>query len=164
MDTEVIFPEPVAARRRVAERLLEVVPCLRRLLSSESQPGDGSGSLTITQLRALGLLKRGCRLPSELARDLGVTPATSSELVEVLVRRGLVERGGEPEDRRLTPLRVTAAGLTRLEDARARALVAVEPLLEGLEPAELEVFEKGLESLLNRMRERLSSSRSGHAG
>ncbi|MHB0869981.1 MAG: MarR family winged helix-turn-helix transcriptional regulator [Chloroflexota bacterium] len=135
-----------------------------RLISSESQARDGSGSLTMTQLRALGLLKRGRRLPSELARDLGVTPATSSELVDLLVRRGMVERGDEPEDRRLTPLRVTSAGLTRLESSRARALAALDILLEGAEASELVALETGLKLLLNRIHEKTPSTGGGHAG
>ncbi|MHB8990914.1 MAG: MarR family winged helix-turn-helix transcriptional regulator [Chloroflexota bacterium] len=135
-----------------------------RLISSESQASDGSGSLTMTQLRALGLLKRGRRLPSELARDLGVTPATSSELVDLLVRRGMVERGDEPEDRRLTPLRVTSAGLTRLESSRARALAALDILLEGAEASELVALETGLKLLLNRIHEKTPSTGGGHAG
>lgn len=164
MDAELTPLEPPDPRRRVAEQLLEAVPRLMRLISSESQASDGSGSLTMTQLRALGLLKRGRRLPSELARDLGVTPATSSELVDLLVRRGMVERGDEPEDRRLTPLRVTSAGLTRLESSRARALAALDILLEGAEASELVALETGLKLLLNRIHEKTPSTGGGHAG
>ncbi len=165
MDTEPTHPEQYPERGRVAEHLLEAVPRLTRLISAEAQASDASGALTMTQLRALRLLNRGRRLPSELARDLSITPATASEVVDLLVRRGLVERGEVPEDRRLTTLQLTPTGLERLEAARARALMALERLLEKLEPADVAALERWLESLLDRLHEREpGATGSGHVG
>ena len=68
------------------------------------------GEIASRQLRVLALLQCRCRLPSELARELRVTPATASETVDLLVRRGFITRGDEPLDRRQTPLSITEAG------------------------------------------------------
>ncbi len=160
MDTELNRPEANEQKRRVAEHLLDAVPLLRRIISAESQASDPTGTLTFTQIRALSLLAQGRRLPSELARDLGITPATASEKVELLVRRGLVERSTQTEDRRLTPLRITPAGSERLAAARARSLAGLTRALEGLGPQELEALERGLEPLLKR----LLQQRAGVAG
>lgn len=141
----------LALAQKTAEQLLDAVPSLMRLISSEAQSG-GDYALTMTQLRVLGLLTRGYKLPSELARELKITPATASEVIDLLVRRGLVERGDHPQDRRLSPLQVTLAGSSRLAAARQRALKGMMRLLAGLEPADLNALERGMRLLLEALR------------
>jgi len=68
----------------------------------------------------------------ELAESIGRSPSATSRLVDGLVRRRLVERHQEPEDRRQRTLRLTQRGhaVLRVVD-RARAdqfLSAVRPL------------------------------------
>ena len=157
MDTEQHRPEEIADPQRVAEQLLEVVPRLRRIMAVEAQGGETCGTLTMTQLRVMGLLASGQRLPSELARQLRISPATASEVVDLLVRRGLVERRGQTEDRRLTPLCLTPAGLAQWSSARQRVLAALVALLAGLEPSDLSALERGLDSLAGVLRERASA-------
>ncbi len=133
---------------KAAESLLDITPRLLRIIAMEAQASGISGSLTVSQLRALALLARGDRLPSGLARELRITPATASEVADLLVRRGLVERSARAEDRRLTLLRITSAGRAQYEAARARALNSLEGLLGQLDGPELVALEHGLEHLL----------------
>jgi len=143
----------------MAERLLEIAPRLTRLISAAAQGSGISGTLTITQLRALGILARGSKLPSQLARDLEISPATASEVVDLLVRRGLVQRGDRPEDRRHTPLALTSAGLDQYRLAHRRASAALEALLEQVEPGVLADLERGMETLLVLLRRRAAAAR-----
>ena len=89
--------------------------------------------LGFTQLAALYVLADGSTTTiGELAELLGRSPSATSRLVEGLVRRRLVERRAEPEDRRQRLLALTHRGqaLLRAVD-RARAdqfLTAVRPL------------------------------------
>lgn len=88
--------------------------------------------LGFTQLAALYVLAEGGTTVGELAEVLGRSPSATSRLVEGLVRRRLVERRAEPEDRRQRLLALTHRGqaLLRAVD-RARAdqfLTAVRPL------------------------------------
>ncbi len=154
MDTEQHRPEEIADPQQVAEQLLEVVPRLRRIIAAEAQASGTCGTLTMSQLRVLGLLVSGQRLPSELARQLGISPATASEVVDLLVRRGLVERRGQTEDRRLTPLCLTPAGLAQWSSARERVLAALVALLARVEPSDLSDLKRGLGSLAGRLREK----------
>ncbi len=154
MDANLAGPEENRQRDRAAAQLLEAVPRLRRLISAAAQADDSTGTLTLTQLRVLGRLVQGLQLPSELARALEITPATASEIVDLLVRRGLVERHSQPGDRRRTPLVVTSAGLARWEAAMARALEALKHLLAGMDHAHLAAFQDGLEALLGLLGER----------
>ncbi|HXI46289.1 MAG TPA: MarR family transcriptional regulator [Candidatus Acidoferrales bacterium] len=93
----------------------------------------GELRLGFTQLAALYVLADGGTTTiGELAELLGRSPSATSRLVEGLVRRRLVERRAEPEDRRQRLLALTHRGqaLLRAVD-RARAdqfLTAVRPL------------------------------------
>jgi len=86
-----------------------------------------------SQLAALYVLADGSTLTvGELAESIGRSPSATSRLVDGLVRRRLVERHQEPEDRRQRTLRLTPRGhaVLRVVD-RARAeqfLGAVRPL------------------------------------
>lgn len=93
----------------------------------------GGLRLGFTQLAALYVLADGSTTTvSDLADTLGRSPSAMSRLVEGLVRRRLVERHPEVEDRRQRALALTQRGraLLRVVD-RARAdqfLSAVRPL------------------------------------
>lgn len=134
-------------RSAIAELLLEVVPRLMQKISSEAQSGGSASILTTSQLRVLGALVRGRRLPSEVARDLKITPATASELVDALARRGLVERRDDPDDRRVSVLYATEAGIEAWHAGRDRALGALELLVAELNPAETHALEVGLRAI-----------------
>lgn len=89
--------------------------------------------LGFTQLAALYVLADGSTTTiGELAESLGRSPSATSRLVDGLVRRRLVERHEDPEDRRQRSIWLTHRGraLLRAVD-RARAdqfLTAVRPL------------------------------------
>jgi len=93
----------------------------------------GELRLGFTQLAALyALADGGSTTIGELAELLGRSPSATSRLVDGLVRRRLVERRAEPDDRRQRLLALTHRGqaLLRAVD-RARAdqfLTAVRPL------------------------------------
>jgi DNA-binding MarR family transcriptional regulator len=93
----------------------------------------GELRLGFTQLAGLYVLADGSTLTvGELAEAIGRSPSATSRLVDGLVRRRLVERQEEPEDRRQRTLRLTPRGhaILRVVD-RARAdqfLSAVRPL------------------------------------
>jgi DNA-binding MarR family transcriptional regulator len=93
----------------------------------------GELRLGFTQLAALYVLADGGTTTiGELAEVLGRSPSATSRLVDGLVKRRLVERQAEVEDRRQRTLALTHRGraLLRVVD-RARAdqfLTAVRPL------------------------------------
>ena len=93
----------------------------------------GGLRLGFTQLAALYVLADGgVTTVSDLADTLGRSPSATSRLVDGLVRRRLVERRAETEDRRQKTLTLTQRGkaLLRVVD-RARAdqfLSALRPM------------------------------------
>ena len=96
------------------------------------------------------MLRRIGRSPctmSELARHRGVGLPTISKSVEMVVRRGWVERWIDKVDRRQTLVRLTARGRRVLADYRKRAEVLVDHQLAALTAHEREVIAASLEKL-----------------
>jgi DNA-binding MarR family transcriptional regulator len=134
---------------RAAVKLLDLIPRLMRLIGGEWQ-ASAAGSLTVSQLRLLMRLEHGSRLPSEIARELRISPATASEAVELLVRRGLVARGASG-DRRQTPLALTPEGAALALAARERALDRLRRLLVELDADETATLASALGLLEDRL-------------
>ena len=93
----------------------------------------GELRLGFTQLAALYVLADGSTITiGELAEALGRSPSATSRLVDGLVKRRLVERREEPEDRRQRSVALTQRGQALLRSVdRARAdqfLTTVRPM------------------------------------
>jgi DNA-binding MarR family transcriptional regulator len=88
--------------------------------------------LTVAQLSALRVVERGGSLSAtEVAARLGVDASTISRQLRPLEDRKLVARSTDGTDRRVTRLRVTAAGRRVLGRLEASMLEAFAGALEG---------------------------------
>src|SRR6188508_1737993 len=83
-------------------------------------------AIELTQWATLRRISRSPCTMSELARHKGVGLPTMSKSIEMLVRKGWVERWVDRTDRRQTLVRLTADGRRVLADSRAH----LEELLE----------------------------------
>ncbi len=106
----------------------EVMAALNRI--------GAENDLSLTQLRVLAIL-RGRRLRmTALADYLGLEKSTMSGLVDRAERRGLLERGPNPDDGRAVDVYLTAAGALLAEHGGAQVAAALAPLTAALSPAE----------------------------
>ena len=77
--------------------------------------------LTLTQLSALATIQCDGPMPiGTLAEAEHVSAPTATKVVDKLHAAGLVDRVGDPTDRRRTLVSATPAGVTLLDDHRAR--------------------------------------------
>jgi DNA-binding MarR family transcriptional regulator len=109
---------------------------------------DAGEEVTLTQYRSLVVLaSRGPQGVASLAEALSVTAPTASRLVERLVRKGLVRRRADRQDRRQVRIGLTEAGrdLVRLVTQRRREEIAV--LLAAIPADVLEPMATGLRHL-----------------
>lgn len=77
--------------------------------------GHGLSPGRMSILMMLNSCPEEARNPGELAERCGVTPATVSRLIDNLVKDGHIERIPDPENRRVSPVRLTAEGKACLE-------------------------------------------------
>jgi len=130
-----------------ARKLLEVVPIIMQAIRSEMR-SRRSLDLTVPQFRALAFVNRneGSSL-WEVARHMGLTPPSTSRLVDGLIARGLMARNDHPADRRRVRLTVTGQGLTILEASTEGTASYLADKLSGVDADNIEVIDKAVETL-----------------
>jgi DNA-binding MarR family transcriptional regulator len=116
-----------ADRRDAAERgdsggdetLSEAFWAVARQLRHASQETLAPWDITPSHLRALRVLMRhGVMRLSELSDHLHIAPRSTTEVVDALETRGLVERRPDPDDRRATLVALTGHGTSVLDAIR----------------------------------------------
>jgi DNA-binding MarR family transcriptional regulator len=89
-----------------------------------------------------------------LVRELGVSKQAASQLIELLVLRGYLERQIDPEDRRRVTIDATDRGRAAAAAVRAGVEAIDDELAQLVSPAELAGLRAGLIALCD-IRERL---------
>jgi DNA-binding MarR family transcriptional regulator len=113
----------------------------------ESKAGLGGA-----QIWALGLVREQPGIGmTELARRMDVRPSTASNLVKVLIERGLVATEKDEVDRRAVRLRVLPAGTRALRKAPGPMEGVLPGALESLDPALLARLQADLAVLIERL-------------
>ncbi len=106
----------------------------RRLVETLNQ--GSVAKLSPTKRRALDVLAEGEARVGELAAQVGVEETTATRLVDRLEALGLVERRSLAADRRVTVVRLTAAGEKVVADVAVRRERFFCEVLAELEPHE----------------------------
>ena len=105
-----------------------LIDATRAIVGIATAAADELGEVSVVQLRALTVLSELAPASlGQLAEGIGVTPSTTSRLVDRLVSGGFAERRPSPESRRQIELRLTAQGeatLARYDELRLRRLRA----------------------------------------
>ncbi len=130
-----------------AREILEVVPLVTREIRSEMR-SQTSADLTVPQFRALNFTDRnpGSSL-LEVANHMGLTPPSTSRLVDGLIARGMVTREEHPADRRRVRLTVTNRGQRILEASRRGTLHYLAEKLSGVSDDDRENIAKAMKTL-----------------
>lgn len=109
--------------------------------------GTAAG-LTPTRISLLNTINRlGPIRLSELAAEEGINPTMLSRVVGDLVVGGLIERVGDPHDRRAALVRVTREGRKLIERMRRERTDVLSVAIDGLAPSDRRALERGLPAL-----------------
>jgi DNA-binding MarR family transcriptional regulator len=132
----------------LVDMLAQVAFATMAVLSAAASDNE----LSLTQFRAIAILRDRELRMSELAHVLGLEKSTLSGLVVRAERRGLLARVPDDDDRRAARVTIAPAGEELARQVRATVTEALAPLIDGLDPDE----RVRLQVLLERML--------GHAG
>jgi DNA-binding MarR family transcriptional regulator len=135
---------------RVAAELVDVVNLVTQMFWTDLRQSDQP--IELTQWATLRRISRSPCTMSTLARHKGVGLPTISKSVEMLVRKGWVDRWIDKTDRRQTLVRLTAEGRKVLADSRAHLEELLDQRLSVLSVSEREA----LAAQCQRVREALS--------
>jgi len=106
--------------------------------------------VTPAQARALRtVMEAGALRPSALAERLQIAARSATEVVDALEERGLVERGPDPDDRRATLVRPTAAARAELAEVDRVRHVQSERFLAVLSDRDRKALDRILRVLVD---------------
>ncbi|MDN0076967.1 MarR family transcriptional regulator [Crenobacter sp. SG2303] len=130
-----------------AQQLLETIPELMHAIRSHMRQ-NADARVTVPQLRCLLFLRRhpGCSL-GDIAKHLGVTTATTSTMVDRIVKQGLIKVTVPPDDRRRISLELSEQGATIVRHARDETLIRISEALTTCSSEQLEQIHQALEVL-----------------
>lgn len=142
-------------RAELLERLIAVQRPLRQRFRATFPPEarvrlqEAMEQVTAPQVEALMLLREhpaGLSM-HELAAAQGSTPSSATQMVDRLIRLGMVERLREQGDRRVVRVQLSASSLERFQEVMVARVRAVEGVTTSLSDAELETLVGLLEKL-----------------
>ena len=140
----------IADAKTCARQVVETVPEIMRIIRAGVRK---QGTLSVPQVRVLSHLRRqpGSSV-SELAFVLDISIPSASALVERLVKKKLVQRQDDPNERRRVLLTLTQDGENAFDEARASAQAFVSHLFEFESPEQLATISEGLSLLADAAR------------
>jgi DNA-binding MarR family transcriptional regulator len=102
---------------------------------------DIAEEVTLTQYRTLVVLaSRGPQNLVGLAEAVGVTPATATRMCDRLVKKKLVVRQAELDDRRQIRLALTKKGIKLISAVTDRRRREIETIVRAIDPEEQHVL------------------------
>jgi DNA-binding MarR family transcriptional regulator len=135
--------EPDRVPVDVLDSLVRVSFTVMALLSQAAAAHD----LSLTQLRALAILRDREPKMAELAAYLGLDRSSVSGLIDRAVRRGLVHRGASSDDGRAVRVSLTQDGRQLAGELGDEISGLITPMTRDLSPAD----QKRLGALLTRL-------------
>jgi DNA-binding MarR family transcriptional regulator len=138
------------SRHQATAELVDVVNLVTQMFWADLRQSDQP--IELTQWATLRRISRSPCTMSALARHKGVGLPTISKSIEMLVRKGWVERWIDKTDRRQTLVRLTAEGRNVLADSRDHLEDLLDRRLSKLTLAERD----SLVAQFHRVREVLS--------
>jgi len=143
--------------RTAARTALTLSPRLSRWVQTRVQE-DSDSDLSLRQLTTLQYINSPDTTLGDVARNLMVTPAVVTGLIDRLERRGYVRRVGSLFDRRRVHLELTTAGEDARDHAENRLATEMERYISALANDDIDRLNDGL-ALLNSVLNRLEQER-----
>jgi DNA-binding MarR family transcriptional regulator len=145
-------PPGAAASDALASDLYALVAFLQKHCNSDLFAEMGVLELGITQIKLLHQLEDATRelTLKEAAELIHLSMPAASRTVDDLVRRGLLERHEDADDRRMKRVSLTDSGRSAIGRLNAAKLSGLEQFTQGLTDAERPALADALKRLLLR--------------
>jgi DNA-binding MarR family transcriptional regulator len=133
----------------LVRHILKLAEDIYRAVKLDIPPEWLTSDLTVAQFRVLLLLYiEGPSRMGSIASSLGIAVSTATGIVDNLVRKDLVVRGADPEDRRLVICTLSSSGQETINRLWTLGRFQFEKLLQGLSLEQLKKAEEVAEFLL----------------
>jgi len=130
---------------KVTDNLLRLIPLYHKHIFRINKRVSG---LESAQYQVLGvLMKSGPHSMSEIGRMLYISKPYMTVLIDSLMEKGWIERGNDPDDRRVVIITITSGGKKHLRRASEVYKTDVKTMLAGLGSEDIEQLCTSLEQL-----------------
>lgn len=141
------MPEPTSSPVLIDKFWESVPPAWRQTRSQIRRIAVEKFQMTEEQFQVLRRIRKGSASVSALAEASQTSRSAVSKAVDALVRRGLVTRSQDPDDRRNVPLALTGEGQRVMDGVFTEAEAWLSARFERLSPEKLEILLQGMEIL-----------------
>jgi DNA-binding MarR family transcriptional regulator len=142
MENSVAMDTRATALRDFGDAYRDVARAQRRLRGRDAMR---SGEISAPQMNLLlPLAEVGSMSSGQLAEAAGLTPATTTHMLDQLAAAGVVERERSESDRRVVVSRLTDLGKELLERRRDQMILAWNAALQELTEDELKIATRAL--------------------
>ncbi|MBL8976203.1 MAG: MarR family transcriptional regulator [Myxococcales bacterium] len=142
--------------RELEQGMLAVRRAMMRGVMRSALDALGASELTLLQLGTLLLLEDGeARTVGALGEQIGRSLSATSRLVEQLVKRELLRREEDPDDRRARRVTIAARGRKLLQAMVRRRAETEMRLIAALAPEDQRTVLRGLELLAEAARKQV---------
>ena len=141
-------------RSKSIENLFATTAVVQRMMHACLQRSFDELSVAPSQLQLLHLIREQQPISLKtLATDMRLTPGAITQLVEGVVQAGYVTRSESQEDRRITVVSLTPAGVEICKQLEQKKHALLTKVLADLNDEELEVFLRAQQKLLAHLEE-----------
>jgi DNA-binding MarR family transcriptional regulator len=130
-------------------RTIYLIKRLETLIRLRLEAALQDVTLTPGQYTTLSVVNVGPVSSADLARRVGITPQSMSEVISTLERKGLITRTVRGDNRRIADVALTALGETVLREAEERVDVVERDLFREVSPQEVSILRETLEVILS---------------
>ncbi len=137
----------VEDRDGLAKRFVEAMQCISVQMRSQPPAGRVGPELTMPQTRTLFHLSGGPKRMREIASFLHTGMPSATSMIDRLVKKGLVRRVEDPDDRRVVACELTGGGTDAVERFWRVSRDRAESMADALADEELAQVAPALEVL-----------------
>lgn len=136
------------AEQEAIDRLWETLPPVWNMIRAHIRgQATSQFDLTLEQFQILRLVRSGKCTVSEVAAARGISRPAVSQGAEGLVKKGLLKRAENPDDRRYVALTLTRPGNELLDKVFGETRSWMKARLASLTPAELRTVAEAMQAL-----------------
>lgn len=151
-DQSAVAPSPYGAHEEQMRAVIQQLRVVYRAMQEHSRWVEKQCGVSAAQLWALAELSQQPGLcVSELSQVLALHQSTTSNLLDKLEKKGLVERRRGGPDQRVVQVYLSAAGADSVARAPRPVQGAISAALARLPETELAGLERGLAELIGRV-------------
>jgi DNA-binding MarR family transcriptional regulator len=131
----------------IIEDLFQIFPLVMKKFQ-RSEPDRASKGVSRQDLAIMGMISQSGTLPiSEIGKRLLISKPQMTYIIDRLINLGIVDRMPDKTDRRITNIKLTRKGKSRLERNKNLIRDTIREKLASLSRAELKMFSDSLTAI-----------------